>query len=156
MHRLLIAAAAAAALATAAQAQPPGGRRGGQPPNLDTNRDGKVTLAEFKAGQAERNNRMFARMDANKDGKITSAEMAAAAKRAQAEGRGPPPGAPQGGGPGGFLMRMDANKDGAVTKAEMAAQGQRRFEMADTNHDGWLSRGEILMMRQGRGGPGDA
>jgi Ca2+-binding EF-hand superfamily protein len=54
-----------------------------------------------------------------------------------------------------FLTRMDANKDGAVTRAEMGAMTEQRFKMADTNNDGWLSRGELLMMQQRmRGGPG--
>ena len=56
--------------------------------------------------------------------------------------------------PGGFMMRLDANKDGAITKAEMAASTAERFKMADTNHDGWLSKGELLMMRQRMRGPG--
>lgn len=148
MNRILL-AAAVAAIATVAQAQPEPGR---EPPNPDTNHDGKVTLAEFKAAQGDRQDRMFARMDANKDGKLTKAEMDEAAKRAQEAGRGPGPG----GGPGGMLMRLDANKDGAVTKAEMATMTQRRFEMADTNKDGWLSKGELLMMRQRMRGPGGA
>ncbi len=147
MTRFLIATAAAALLATAAQAQPAGDR---QPPNPDADRDGKVTLAEFKASNAQRQTRMFARMDANKDGKITQAEADAAAKQAEAAGRT----GPNGGPPGGMLMRMDANKDGAVTKTELAAVGDRRFQMADTNKDGWLSKGELLMMRQRRGGSG--
>jgi Ca2+-binding EF-hand superfamily protein len=152
MTRILLAAAAAALLAAAAPwsalAQPgPDGRR---PPNPDTDKDGKVTLAEFKASQAERQNRMFARMDMNKDGKITQAEMDAARKAAEASGRGPP-----GGGAGGMLARLDTNKDGALSKAEMGAMTEQRFKRADTNNDGWLSKGELLMMRQGmRGGPG--
>ena len=157
MTRLLLATLAAAAFATTlgmgAQAQEPGR----QPPNPDTDHDGKVTLAEFKASQAERQTRMFTRMDANKDGKITAAEMDAARKRMEAEGRGPPAGARPGGaggGPGGVMMRLDANKDGAITKAEMAASTAERFKMADTNHDGWLSKGELLMMRQRMRGPG--
>lgn len=145
MNRILL-AAAFAAIATLAQAQPGSGR---EPPNPDTDHDGKVTLAEFKASQGERQSRMFARMDANNDGKITQAEMDAAAKRAEAAGRGGP-------GGGGMLMRLDANKDGAVTKTEMGAMTQRRFEMADTNKDGWLSKGELLMMRQRMRGPGGA
>ncbi|MBL8773632.1 MAG: EF-hand domain-containing protein [Phenylobacterium sp.] len=147
MTRILIIAAATAFLAGAAQAQP-GGR---EAPNPDTDKDGKVTLAEFRASQSERQSRMFARMDGDRDGKITQAEMEAARKRAEASGRGP-------GGPGGggmFLARMDANKDGSVTKAEMSAMSEQRFRMADTNKDGWLSKGELLMMRQRmRGGPG--
>ena len=51
-------------------------------------------------------------------------------------------------------MRLDTNKDGAVSNAEMAASIEQRFKMADTNHDGWLSKGELLMMRQRMRGPG--
>jgi hypothetical protein len=155
----LLAVVAVAAFATLAHAplaygQPPGG---GEPPNPDTDHDGKVTLAEFKAASAARQARMFARMDTNKDGKITQAEMEAGRKRAEAEGRGPPPGARPGGGGaggGGFMMRLDTNKDGAISKAEMSAMTEQRFKMADTNGDGWLSKGELLMMRRGTRGPG--
>jgi Ca2+-binding EF-hand superfamily protein len=143
MTRFLIATAAAALLATAAHAQ---SAPGGEPPNPDTDHDGKVTLAEFKASNAQRQDRMFARMDANKDGKITQVEADAAAKAAEAAGRG--------GRAGGMLMRMDANSDGAVTRAELGAMSERRFQTADTNKDGWLSKGELLMMRQRRGGAG--
>ena len=141
MNRILL-ATAFAAIATATAAQP----AGGEPPNPDTDRDGKVTLAEFKASNAPRQDRMFARVDANKDGKITQAEADAGTKAAEAPGRGR-----RG---GGMLMRMDANQDGAVTKAELAAISDRRFQTADTNKDGWLSKGELLMMRQRRGGAG--
>ena len=149
MNRILLAAAFAAfALAPlgAASAQPAPGR---EPPNPDTDRDGKVTLAEFKATQGERQARMFARLDANRDGKITQPEVDAGSKRAEAAGRGGP-------GGGGMLMRLDGNKDGAVTKAEMGAMSERRFLTADTNKDGWLSKGELLMMRQRMRGPGGA
>lgn len=149
MKRLLITAAAFAVLAGAAFAQD---QR--QPPNPDANHDGKVTLPEFKAMQSNRTSRMFARMDANHDGKITQAEMAAGRERRAAQGQAaaPPAGARR--GPGGGFMMMDANKDGAITKAEFDAAGARRFEMADTNHDGWLSKGELILMRQRTGGPG--
>ena len=148
MHRFLIAALAAASLAGAAHAQ----FGGGAPPNADTDHDGKVTLAEFKAMQAHRLDRLFARLDKNKDGKISQAEAQAgffmgAAARAAAQGSTAPR--------GGFLMRMDADHDGAVSRKEAEAQVERRFRAADTNNDGWLSRGELIMMRQGaNGGPG--
>ena len=149
MTRLFLATlAAAAAFAAMAAAQPDPGRA---PPNPDTDHDGKVTLSEFKAAQGDRQTRMFARMDANKDGKITQAEMEASRKRMEAEGRGPSSGR---GGAGGFMMRLDANKDGAVSRAEMAASTEQRFKTADTNNDGWLSKGELLMMRQKMRGPG--
>jgi hypothetical protein len=50
------------------------------------------------------------------------------------------------------MMMMDANKDGAVTKAEFEAASKARFDRADTNHDGWLSKGELILMRQRMGG----
>lgn len=148
MNRILLATAVAALLATAAQAQPGPGRR--EPPNPDTNSDGKVTLAEFKAMSAQRQEHLFARLDANKDGKITQAE----ADTAPEPGRGAGRRGKAGHGFGGMIMRADANGDGAVTKAELAAVSERRFQMADTNKDGWLSKEELLMMRQRRGGAG--
>ena len=143
-------AAVATLLATVAQAQP---GPGGSPPNPDADRDGKVTLAEFKAAQGERQGRMFSRMDSNKDGKVTQAEVDAVTARAEASG-GQPRGDGPRRGPGGGLMRLDVNKDGAVTLAEMGAMTQQRFDMADTNKDGWLSKGELLMMQQRMRGPG--
>lgn len=32
------------------------------------------------------------------------------------------------------------------------AAGKRRFDEADTNHDGWLSKDELLTMRRNRRG----
>jgi hypothetical protein len=144
MKQLLIAAAALSLMGAAAHAQDRP-----QPPNPDANHDGKVTWAEFKATSAERSGRMFARMDLNHDGKITAAEMEAARKAREAAG-----GMPRGpGGGGGFMMRLDANHDGVITKAEMEAGAKARFDAADTNHDGWLSKGELILMRQRMGGP---
>ncbi len=154
MTRLLLATVAAATLALGAHAALAQGEPGRQPPNPDTDHDGKVTLAEFKASQAERQARMFARMDANKDGKISQPELDAARQRMEADGRSPPPGARPGGPAGGFLARFDTNKDGFVSKAEMSAMSEQRFRMADTNNDGWLSKGELLMMRNRMRGPG--
>lgn len=157
MLRFLLAASVAAFLAGAVQAQPYGGPPGEgarQPPDFDLDHDGKVTASEFKQVETQRIERMFARLDANHDGKITREEMQAARERMAARragaGRGPPPMA----GGGDFFFRMnDANGDGAVTKAEMLAGVERRFNAADTNHDGWLSKGELIMMRQrARGG----
>ncbi|WP_353471300.1 hypothetical protein PVT71_08155 [Salipiger sp. H15] len=47
--------------------------KGGQPggPKLDSNGDGKITKAEFKAGAHE----MFTRMDRNGDGVLSGAEL---------------------------------------------------------------------------------
>lgn len=132
MKRLIIVAAALCA-AGSAQAQM------GQRPNPDLDRDGKVTLAEFRKSQADG---MLSRFDADKDGKIARAELK------------PPAGMTPPGGEGrGERMwdRLDANKDGAISRAEMDAAAKFRFERGDTNKDGWLSKGEILTLRQNRG-----
>lgn len=138
--KVYLIAAIAALCANTANAQPGPGGRG---PNPDADGDGKVTLAEFKAADAVRQGRMFARLDTNSDGKIDPGEAKAMAQRANGPGRG-----------GEGLMRLDGNKDGSVTREEMSAVSQRRFEMADTSKDGWLSREEMDMMQQRTRGPG--
>ncbi|WP_326524356.1 EF-hand domain-containing protein [Sphingomonas sp.] len=93
---------------------------------LDTDRDGKVTRAEFAA----ENGRAFARIDANGDGTVDKAEMAALPGR------------------GRMAARADANGDGALTRAEYDAQAKTRFDKLDTNGDGVLDAAEL------QGGPG--
>lgn len=138
MNRLF-AALAFAAVATAAHAQL-------GPPNPDVDRDGKVTFDEFKKVSA---GGMFERLDANNDGKITRTELNTVLDRFAALA------------PEGAKARMtarfdqdDANKDGVLTRAEAEAAAKPRFLAADSNHDGWLSKGELLTLRQGRRGPG--
>lgn len=148
MNRILLSFAAAALLSTAAQAEPGPAR---ERPNLDRDNDGKVTLSEFKAARAERQDRMFAHLDADKDGKVTQAEAEAAHERAEAHRKR----AQERRGPVGMVARMDANKDGAVTRAELATASERQFQVADANKDGWLSKEELLTMRHHmRGGHG--
>jgi hypothetical protein len=67
---------------------PPGAPSGNPPPNfgmargdMDANKDGKISKAEFLA-----NDRMFVRLDANKDGKVDKTELDA--MRARVDGRG--------------------------------------------------------------------
>lgn len=160
---LLAASVAALLFAGAAQAQdrpPAGGMR--QPPDFDLDHDGKVTLSEFRKVEGQRIARMFARLDANHDGKITRAELQAGRERMMArhggQAGGPTAGGPMAGGMMGggdaFFRVNDLNSDGAVTKTEMEKALEQRFQAADTNHDGWLSKGELIMMRQRARGPG--
>jgi Ca2+-binding EF-hand superfamily protein len=133
MTRILLIAAAAAALAAAAQAQP--AAAGHAAPDYDADHDGKVTLEEFKAGQAARMDRLFARLDANHDGKLTEDELTAASS-----GRG--------GGRAAKLAKLAANHTGGIGKADLEALAETRFRKADTNHDGWLSAEELSNMHQ--------
>ena len=139
MKRLLL-SAVLMAMAGSAHAQM------GKPADLDLDRDGKVTFAEFKKVQADR---MLGRLDANKDGKIAKSESKAMEDLA----------ARFGGADGAKRVALmwsmgDANKDGLLSRAELEAGSKRRFDAGDTNHDGWLSKGELLTMRQNRGRDG--
>lgn len=132
MKMITLAAALTVLTAGAAMAQPP------HRPNPDTNGDGKVTLAEFKASRAG----LLMRGDTNKDGKLSKAEAAAVTG-----GRGP-------GGPGGGMFAMlDANKDGYLSRAEIEQASERRFKTMDANKDGVLSAAEREAGR-GMGRPG--
>ena len=135
MTRLLLAAVFVLGAAPAlALAQPMG--------NPDLDHDGKVTLDEFRNGGSAA---AMARLDRDKDGRISRTEFDALVNRI-ARFAGPD-------------MRsravtmwgaLDADQDGFATREEQAANQKRRFDAADTNNDGWLSKGELLMMRQNR------
>lgn len=134
-------AAALLALSAGASLAQTGAQEG---PKADTNGDGKVTLAEFKASRLNRT----MRADANKDGKISKAELeAVAAARKGGEG--------QGGGGGRMFGMMDANNDGFLTRAEIEKMVERRFQRLDVNGDGSLSAAEMQAARRGpMGGQG--
>ena len=130
---------------------------------LDVNHDGKIDPADREAMRAA----MFDRIDSNKDGQISRAEFLAMrpGRGGHDMGRHDMDGHDMGGhdmgGPGGhehrmhghgmegygmggmMLMRMaDSNHDGAVSKDEFMAAAATRFDSADTNHDGSLTPAE--------------
>ena len=131
---------------------------------LDVNKDGKLDPADREAMHAA----MFDKMDTNKDGQLSRAEFMAMRPMGGpgmgdhrmdgpggSEGgdhmRGPGMGGDNMGGPGmgrghmGGMMLMhmaDTNHDGAVSKDEFAAAAATRFDSADTNHDGSLTPAE--------------
>jgi Ca2+-binding EF-hand superfamily protein len=113
---------------------------------MDTNGDGKVTLAEFRTARLA----MMMRADTNKDAKLSKAELEAGMTAMRKGGEG---GAPKGGG-GMMFGMMDANKDGFLTRPEIETMMERRFQRIDVNGDGALSSGELSAMRGGRMGGG--
>ncbi|WP_160870194.1 EF-hand domain-containing protein [Shinella sp. AETb1-6] len=115
---------------------------------LDTDKDGKVTLAEFKANAAT----AFKTFDANGDGQVTKDEIKARhaafkdarkAIRAAADAdkdkaretlrAGGPYMLP---GAGKMFDRADTDKNGTLSEAEVMAAAERIFERRDTNKDG--------------------
>lgn len=120
---------------------------------IDFNKDGKLDQADREARKAQR----FDRMDTDKNGSISKAEFMAKRERpAGADGAkaGKPDGehrghwgGKRGGGRhhgGGFMMMMkaDTNGDGAVSKAEFVTASLARFDAADANKDGTVTKEE--------------
>lgn len=131
---------------------------------LDVNRDGQLSADELKGPRAAR---MIARVDTDKNGAISQAEFRAAAAnrfaRADTDRDGTiEPSERQGkwgkrGGHGGgarMLARLDTDRDGAISQAEFVAGAQARFQRMDTNGDGRIDAAEMQAMRGKRGGPG--
>lgn len=117
----------------------------------DTNRDGKLSMAEFRAARAQKLAEQFARMDANKDGGLTQDEMRESvrerkhmrsARKHQA-----------------MAMReqaraLDSNGDQALSRAEIGSKMPKlseNFDAIDLDNDGKLSREEMRAGRQALG-----
>ena len=138
---------------------------------LDVNHDGKLDKAD-RAAQAAK---MFDRIDTDHNGQISRDEFMAAHDRGPGgmehgmehgpDGMMPPPPPEAAGGPGpmpghpmghgrmghgrmgaGPMMAMahmaDTNHDGAISKDEFVAGALKLFDAADTNHDGKVTKAE--------------
>ena len=91
---------------------------------VDTDKDGKISKAEFDA----EGSKLFAKLDENSDGKISESEMP---QRHWARFCGK------------MFDRMDADQDGKVTKAEFQAAGEKMFQRMDKNGDGIIEKDEM-------------
>ena len=100
---------------------------------VDTDKDGKISKAEFDA----EGSKMFAKLDENSDGKIASDEMP---QRHWARFGGQ------------MFDRMDADHDGNVTKAEFQAAGEKMFQRMDKNNDGIIEKDEMSGPHGDKGG----
>ena len=126
---------------------------------MDLNHDGKLDAAD----RAIRIGEHFDKMDANHDGVLSKQEFIAAHEQAMAAHEGhegmkrPGHEGPGHDGPGmkgpemmghGMMehgmMGMDANGDRTVTRDEFVAGALKRFDAADANHDGKLTKEERL------------
>ena len=117
--------------------------------NADANKDGVVDLKEYLAVQKKE----FARMDSNGDGKLTPQEFAAP-RREGLRTKRPAEAAGQGQGIKKIFANADANGDGKISRDEAPAQIGNRFDMIDTNSDGFLTPEEIQQAMRGRRGGG--
>lgn len=154
---LLITAAAAAVAGAAYAQQPPAPPPPGDPlgaatmtraeaqtraaamfDRFDANHDGKLDQADKAARMGE----MFDRIDANHDGTISRDEFTAAHQRMAGAG----PGAVAPGKMGRGMMGHDMTREGAerppLSREAFVAQAMKRFDTADANHDGKLTREE--------------
>lgn len=131
---------------------------------LDANRDGQLSADELKGPRVAR---LIGRADTDKNGKISQAEFRAVAAsrfaRADTDRDGTiEPGERRGkwgkrGGHGGgarMLARLDTDRDGAISQAEFVAGAQQRFQKMDANGDGRIDAAEMQARRGGRGGLG--
>jgi hypothetical protein len=107
----------------------------------DTNKDGVVDRAEWKAAQEAR----FKQLDTNKDGKLTQDELFA---RTPAVGNSVLPTDRQVQRQSSYFQLLDADKDGFVSFAEFMAQADRNFARCDLNKDGRIDTTECRQALQ--------
>ena len=107
----------------------------------DTNKDGVVDRAEWKAAQEAR----FKRLDTNGDGKLTEDELFA---RTPAIGNSVLPPDRQVQRQSSYFQLLDADKNGVVTLAEFMAQADRNFARCDLNKDGRIDTAECRQALQ--------
>jgi Ca2+-binding EF-hand superfamily protein len=153
-QRLITATGSAILLAhmavVTAQTPPPKPERGehmrAQWQQADLDKDGQLSKAEAQAAGMKHLVDNFEAMDANKDSKISEAEMRTWMQGKHA-GHGAPQGQPPAGSPPpqGAARPPEKDKDGMGFKSpdQRRAQMQERFNKADTNKDGGLSKAEL-------------
>ena len=108
---------------------------------FDADGDGRTTRAEMQAGVR----RTFATIDTGRTGKLGYIAFADWAERWLGDRNALP-----------SPFETDADGDNQITEVELEAQLGRTFDRLDRNHDGVLTRAELLTIRAqtGERGPG--
>ncbi len=88
---------------------------------LDTDKDGRISRAEFSAGQAKSAER-FDQLDANKDGYIDRADRELRARQRT----------------DAWFAKADTDKDGKLSRAEIDAYRSQRMEHHGMEHRGMM------------------
>ena len=143
-----LAAIPMSALSLCAVAQPPnpGAASGGTRPDffahlleqMDTNGDGRISLAEYVAAAGAR----FKSIDTQNKGSIDATDIAsspAAVERIDHRAES-------------IVKRLDTAGNGYATKDEFLAAAQARFARLDSNGDGKLTPDELASPRERQGG----
>lgn len=102
----------------------------------DQNGDGVVTMAEIQQSRAS----TFAEIDVDADGGVTAEELVAWRMTNRAERA---------------VARFDDNGDGVLSLEEFPFRGDRMARF-DLNEDGEITRAELELVREMRGGRGGA
>lgn len=98
---------------------------------VDSDRDGKVSPAEFTLAA----NKRFMRDDSNKDGAVSATEIDAALQAAMQRRRDR------------IMANMDTDKNGSVSQAELDAYVQSMVKAADADSDGGVTLAEARSFR---------
>jgi Ca2+-binding EF-hand superfamily protein len=101
---------------------------------LDTNKDGRINLAEIKP----RFDKRLAAADANGDKLVTQAEIDAMLQKRVEKRRN------------SIMQLLDSNKDGSITQAEFDRVVEDMFDKADADHNGGVDLVELQGFKRGK------